>query len=32
MDETQQRIMTVRALSLLFKAAALSISLAYFIG
>jgi hypothetical protein len=32
MDEAQQRIMTIRALSLLFKAAALSISLAYFIG
>jgi hypothetical protein len=32
MDEPQQRIMTVRALSLLFKAAALSISMAYFIG
>ncbi len=32
MDDTQQRIMTIRALSLLFKAAALSISLAYFIG
>jgi hypothetical protein len=32
MDESQQRIMTIRALSLLFKAAALSISLAYFIG
>lgn len=32
MDESQQRIMTIRALSLLFKAAALSLSLAYFIG
>jgi hypothetical protein len=32
MDEAQQRIMTIRVLSLLFKAGALSISLAYFIG
>ena len=32
MDDSQQRLMIVRALSLLFKAAALSISLAYFIG
>jgi hypothetical protein len=32
MDDSQQRIMVVRVLSLLFKAAALSISLSYFIG
>lgn len=32
MDESQQRIITIRALAALFKAAALSISLAYFIG
>lgn len=32
MDDSQQRVMAVRALALLFKAAALSISLSYFIG
>jgi hypothetical protein len=32
MDEGQQKIMAIRVLSLLFKAGALSISLAYFIG
>lgn len=32
MDESQQHLMTIRTLSLLFKAAALSMSLAHFIG
>jgi hypothetical protein len=32
MDESQQRIVTIRMLAALFKAAALSFSLAYFIG
>jgi hypothetical protein len=32
MDESQRHVMAVRALSLLVKAAALSIALAHFIG
>lgn len=32
MDDSQQAVMTIRTLSALFKAAALSVSLAYFIG
>jgi protein-S-isoprenylcysteine O-methyltransferase Ste14 len=32
MDESQQRVMATRALSMLFKAAALAVALSYFIG